>query len=143
MTDAELIQDSFAALAPVMHEVVDRFYDRLFAAQPRLRALFPPDMKVQKDHFIAALGTAVGHAHDLAAIETPLREMGARHIRYGATPDLYRVVSAELVGAVGDIARRESPDDSTPDHPRAWARTVDAIAAAMLRGTSGSGTASA
>lgn len=142
MTDAELIQDSFASLSPVMHEVADRFYDRLFAAHPRLRALFPADMKVQKDHFVAALGTAVGHAHDLGAIEQPLREMGARHIRYGATPDLYRVIAAELVGAVGDIAHREAAD-WTPDHARAWARTIDAISAAMLRGAHGSGTASA
>lgn len=134
MHDAELIQDTFADISPAMHVVADRFYDRLFARQPRLRALFPDDMKVQKDHFVAAIGAVVGHAHDMGAIEQTLRDMGARHIRYGATPELYDVVCGELVAAVGEIAEQENPGSWGAPTAAAWSRTMAAVAAAMLRG---------
>lgn len=136
MHDAELIQDTFAHIAPAMHEVADRFYDRLFARQPRLRALFPDDMKSQKDHFVAAIAAVVGHAHDLREIDQTLRDMGARHVRYGATPELYDVVGAEFVAAVGEVSERECPGSWTAPTAAAWTRTLDAVAAAMLRGAS-------
>lgn len=137
MHDAELIQDAFAHVSPAMHEVAERFYQRLFARQPRLRALFPDDMKSQADHFAAAIAAVVGHAHDLSEIDHTLRDMGARHVRYGATPELYDLVSAELVGAVGEVSEREQPGSWTPAVAAAWARTLNAVAAAMLRGAEG------
>ena len=42
------IEDSFNLLAPRGEELVDRFYANLFARNPELRPLFPPDMKNQK-----------------------------------------------------------------------------------------------
>lgn len=144
MNDAELIQDSFAYLSPVMAEVVDRFYERLFAREPRLRALFPIDMKSQKEHFVAAIGAVVGHAHDLSEIEPALRDMGGRHVKYGARPELYKIVNEELVSALGDLAEQESPGSWTPEIAGAWSEALTRVSAIMQRGASNaSGAASA
>lgn len=137
MSDAEIIQDSFVYLSPVMHGVAERFYDRLFAREPRLRAMFPIDMKPQRDHFVAAIGAVVGHAHDLKQIEAPLLAMGERHVRYGAKPDQYVMICDELVGALGEKAEEENPGAWTAETTAAWKRAMMAVSAIMIRGAGG------
>src|SRR5690349_356164 len=41
---ARALEGSFAALAPRGAELVTRFYEKLFAAHPALRGMFPADM---------------------------------------------------------------------------------------------------
>lgn len=142
--DAEIIQDSFAYLSPVMSEVAERFYERLFAREPRLRALFPIDMKPQRDHFVAAIGSVVGHAHDLKEIEAVLLAMGARHVRYGAKAEQYAMICDELVAALGEKSEQENPGSWTPETGAAWHRALTAVSATMQRGAAeAKGTASA
>ena len=76
-SNAQIIRDSFALLAPHAGKLMDRFYERLFARAPQVRSMFPADMTKQKAHLAAAVGLVVKHADNLAALEKPLLDMGA------------------------------------------------------------------
>ena len=46
--DIALVRASFARVVPIQDAAADLFYDRLFAVAPKLRELFPPDLRDQK-----------------------------------------------------------------------------------------------
>ena len=70
---------------------------------------------------------------DLGAIVAKLRQLGARHVHYGARPEHYPVVGAVLIASMAEIAG----DGWRPEHERAWAAAFDVVAGAMLDGTAG------
>ncbi len=129
-SSAELIRSSFEIIAPQADRLMDRFYERLFAAAPQVRPLFPKDMVVQKKHLAAAVGLVVKHADNLEALAGPLADMGRRHVKYGARPEHYNVVRDQMIGAIRDVAGAAC----TPPVERAWTDALDAVAAAMLKG---------
>ena len=57
--NVELLESSFALLAPQGEQLVARFYERLFETAPSVRSLFPDDMTDQKKALLGALGTVV------------------------------------------------------------------------------------
>ncbi|MBY0113074.1 MAG: hypothetical protein K2Y21_09645 [Phycisphaerales bacterium] len=128
--NAQVIRDSFALIAPHAPKLMDRFYERLFARAPQVRAMFPQDLSKQKAHLAAAVGLVVKHADNLGALEKPLMEMGARHVGYGAKPEHYPIVRDEMLGAIQDVAGPAW----TPAIGHAWGEALNAVAAAMIRG---------
>jgi hemoglobin-like flavoprotein len=71
---------------------------------------------------------------DLDAIVPKLRELGARHVTYGAEPEHYPVVGQVLIASMAEIA-----DDAwRPEYERAWAAAFDVVAGAMLAGAAAS-----
>ena len=87
--DLEALETSFDLLAPRGDELMDEFYARLFEAAPSVRPLFPDDMKKQKTMLLGALVLLRKSLRDLDAIAPKLRELGARHVAYGAAPELF------------------------------------------------------
>jgi methyl-accepting chemotaxis protein len=85
--DLEALETSFDLVAPRGDELMDDFYARLFAAAPAVRPLFPQDMKRQKTMLLAALVLLRKSLRDLESIAPKLRELGARHVAYGARPE--------------------------------------------------------
>jgi nitric oxide dioxygenase len=71
---------------------------------------------------------------NLDAIVPRLRELGARHVAYGAEPDHYPVVGQVLIASMAEIAA----DAWRPEYERAWAAAFDVVAGAMLAGASAS-----
>jgi hemoglobin-like flavoprotein len=67
---------------------------------------------------------------DLDAIVPALRELGARHARYGAEPAHYPVVGAVLIAAMADVAG----PGWRPEYEDAWAEAYSVVAGAMLDG---------
>lgn len=49
------IMNSYARLAATERQLSGRFYERLFAAAPNLRRLFPTDLTALQEYFEAAL----------------------------------------------------------------------------------------
>ena len=106
-TDRELakrLRCSFAAIVPAAEVFADHFYERIFAAAPSVRAMFPPDMREQKAKLLAALGWVVEHLEQGETLKARLRELGQRHERYGALPAHYPVVTDAMIGAMSDVA---------------------------------------
>jgi methyl-accepting chemotaxis protein len=132
--DLEALETSFDLVAPRGDELVDVFYVRLFEAAPAVRPLFAgTDLRRQKAMLLATLVLLRRSLRDLGAIVPKLRELGARHVRYGARPEHYPVVGAVLIASMAEIAG----DAWRPEHERAWSAAFDVVAAAMIDGAAG------
>lgn len=126
----DALETSFDLIAPRGDELMDEFYTRLFAAAPAVRPLFPDDMQRQKTMLLGALVLLRKSLRDLDAIVPKLRDLGARHVRYGARPEHYPVVGAALIGAMAEIAG----DAWKAEYEAAWSAAFDIVAGAMLAG---------
>ena len=129
--DIDALETSFDLLAPRGEELVDIFYARLFAAAPGVRPLFAgTDMRRQKGMLLGALVLLRKSLRDLDRIVPALREMGARHVRYGARPEYYPVVGEVLIASMAEIAG----DDWRPEYAAAWATAYGIVSATMIEG---------
>ena len=133
--DLEALETSFDLVVPHRDELMDSFYARLFAAVPAVTPLFAGvDLRRQKTMLLATLVLLRKSLRDLDAIVPKLRELGARHVAYGAERDHYPVVGQALIGAMADIAGPAW----RPRYGRAWAVAFDLVLAAMLDGAASS-----
>jgi methyl-accepting chemotaxis protein len=129
--DLETLETSFDLVAPRGDELVDLFYSRLFEAAPAVIPLFADtDLRRQKAMLLGTLDLLRKSLHDLDAIVPNLRELGARHVAYGAKPEHYPVVGEVLIGAMATIA---GPAWQA-EHERAWRRALAIVCGAMLEG---------
>jgi nitric oxide dioxygenase len=133
--DLEALETSFDLLAPRGEELMDEFYSRLFAAAPAVRPLFPTDMQRQKVMLLGALVLLRKSLRNLDSIVPKLRELGARHVGYGARPEHYPLVGATLIDAMAALAQ----DDWKPDYEQAWSAAFEIVAATMLEGATQAG----
>jgi hemoglobin-like flavoprotein len=126
----EALETSFDLVAPRGDELMDEFYSRLFAAAPAVKPLFPADMRRQKTMLLGALVLLRKSLRDLDAIVPKLRELGARHVAYGAQPKHYPVVGTALIASMAAIAG----DAWTSEFEVAWSEAFEIVAATMLEG---------
>jgi hemoglobin-like flavoprotein len=125
------LEESFDAIAPRGDELVDVFYSRLFEAAPAVIPLFAhTDMKRQKAMLLATLVLLRKSLRDLDAIVPELRELGARHLAYGALPEHYAVVGEVLIASMAAVAGPEWK----PEYERAWGEAFGVVAGAMIEG---------
>lgn len=125
------IKESFNALAPRGEELVDRFYERLFSEHPGVRPMFPDDMAQQKKHLLTSLALIVKNIDNFAALEHPLKKLGARHASYGAAPEHYPIVGGTLLAVMSEMAGPIWNAELQAD----WSDAINAIAGVMLAGT--------
>ena len=128
--DLQALETSFDLVAPRGDELMDEFYARLFAAAPAVRPLFPDDLQRQKTMLLGALVLLRKSLRDLDAIVPKLRELGARHVAYGARPEHYPVVGTVLITSMAAIAG----DAWKPEYEKAWGGAFEIVAATMLDG---------
>ena len=103
--DLDALETSFDLVAPRGDELMDIFYARLFAAAPAVRPLFAgTDLRRQKAMLLGALVLLRKSLRDLDAIVPKLRELGARHVAYGARPEHYPVVGEVLIASMAEVA---------------------------------------
>jgi len=128
--DLQALETSFDLIAPRGDELMDEFYARLFAAAPAVRPLFPDDMQRQKTMLLGALVLLRKSLRDLDGIVPKLRELGARHVAYGARPEHYPVVGSVLIASMAAIAG----DAWQAEFEEAWAGAFEIVATTMLEG---------
>ncbi len=128
----DLVRSSFAQVAPIAPQAAALFYERLFARDPSLRALFRSDLVNQGERLMGMIGAAVNALSRPQALDGMLQALGARHAGYGVQPAHYDTVGAALLEtlALGLGAA------FTPEVESAWAamyghvsRTMQAAAA--------------
>ena len=112
--DLDTIETTFDLVAPRGEELMDVFYARLFAAAPAVEPL--------------VAGTDIRRQMD--ALVPRLRELGARHVAYGARPQHYVIVGEALIASLAQIAG----EAWRPEHELAWGAALAVIADAMLSG---------
>ncbi|WP_019633373.1 globin domain-containing protein [Actinomadura atramentaria] len=104
------------------------FYGRLFAAEPRLRTLFPPAMDVTRDRLFRTLTQIVFHADDPAALTDRLAPLGRAHRKYGVLPEHYPAFGAALVATL----RRFAGPAWSPAAEAAWTAAYARAAETMI-----------
>jgi methyl-accepting chemotaxis protein len=125
------LETSFDLIAPRGDELMDEFYARLFAAAPAVQPLFAgTDLKSQKTMLLGTLVLLRKSLRNLDAIVPKLRELGARHVAYGARPEHYPVVGEVLIASMRAIAGPAW----TPEYEQAWGEAFGLVAATMIEG---------
>jgi methyl-accepting chemotaxis protein len=92
-----LIEESFEQVLPIADAAAEIFYTRLFTLDPSLRALFPDDLRDQRQKLMAMLNTAVRGLRRPDKLLPVLRQLGARHVDYGVLPEHYETVGQALL----------------------------------------------
>ena len=132
--DVETLEATFDLVAPRGEELMDVFYARLFAAAPAVRPLFAgTDLKRQKAMLLSTLVLLRKSLRELHRIVPKLKELGARHVAYGAEPAHYPVVGTVLIASMAEVAG----DAWREEYTQAWAAAFDVVAGAMLEGAAG------
>lgn len=129
MTEDQIkrVRQSFSAVMPRMDAFAARFYDRLFAADPGVRALFAPDMKEQRSKLMLTLSTVIHELADLSGLMPDIRDLAVRHVTYGVREEHYPLVGAALIGALKEQVPGFGPEDEA-----AWAAAYTIISRAMV-----------
>ena len=129
--DLEALEESFDLVAPQGDALMDTFYARLFETAPAVKPLFAhTDLRRQKGMLLGALVLLRKSLRDLDAIVPKLRELGARHVAYGAQPAHYPVVGHVLITSMEEVAGPAW----CPRYKRAWTAAFNVVACTMLEG---------
>lgn len=127
----ETLESSFDLIAPRGEELVETFYKRLFAAAPAVQPLFAgTDMKRQRAMLLAALVLVRNSLRDLDSLVPKLAALGARHVAYGATAEMYPIVGEALLASMAEVAG----EAWTPQIEAAWAEAYGVVQSVMLAG---------
>ena len=92
-----LVQDSFAKVAPISDVAASMFYGRLFEIAPDVKPMFPADMTDQRKKLMATLAFVVNGLSQLGAVLPAASALAKKHVGYGVKPEHYMPVGAALL----------------------------------------------
>ncbi len=128
--NVDLLEQTFAALAPQGDALVKRFYEELFKRFPQVVPLFenaaPAD---QRRKLLAALKLVVNNLRNPERLTRALSELGAKHQGYGARPEYYPAVASTLL----DVMQELAGDLWTPEVGSAWSAALNTVAEIMIK----------
>ncbi len=135
--DIDLVQSSFAKVAPIDDETGALFYERLFEIAPEVRPLFRGDMDEQGRMFMSMLTVAVNGLDAFDSIKPALRELATRHAGYGVKAEHYAPLGAALIW----VMEQNLGDGFTDEVRGAWLAVYDGLSGVMIEAAYGSGSA--
>ena len=125
-----LVQATFADVKPIATTAAELFYNRLFTLDPALRPLFKGDMGQQGQMLMSMIGAAVSGLKDLERLAPVVRQLGARHARYGVQAQHYATVGSALLWTLD----QGLGDKFTPAVREAWTAAYTLLSDVMLLG---------
>lgn len=129
--NVDVLRSSFNLVVEREPEVVRRFYEILFERHPQSRALFRRNApEVQQKMLTGALVAVLDHLDDAPWLVETLGALGAKHVEYGVTEEMYGWVGGSLLAALHDAAGSAW----TPEIAGAWTEAYGAIQGLMLAG---------
>ena len=127
--DIELLEKTFALLAPQGDKLVARFYEELFLRYPQVKPLFiGTTPEKQQSKLLAALKLVVENLRNQDVLVEALTKMGERHQKYGALPEYYEAVKFTLL----DVMRELADDAWTDEVDSAWKAALDLVSSVMI-----------
>jgi hemoglobin-like flavoprotein len=123
-----IVRQQFGLIAPQKEAFASLFYNKLFAANPALRTMFPAEMGPQRTKLVAALAHVILSLDNLGAVIDDVRQLGARHAGYGVSADHYALVGESLLATLAETLG--SRFDATAE--AAWALAYGTLADAMI-----------
>ncbi len=132
MTPLQLdnIRRSHEVVADRGEELSERFYARLFAIQPVLRALLPRDEWQRTRDLVAGLGLVVKGIERPGSVEHLLMDFGAKAERTGISPHQYGMARQALIAAMRETMGAEWTDDLEQD----WTDALNSVASVVVLG---------
>jgi nitric oxide dioxygenase len=124
----QLVQDSFAKVAPISEQAAILFYDRLFEVAPQVKAMFPADLTEQRKKLMGTLAVVVGGLTNLEAVLPAASALAKRHVSYGAVPEHYPVVGSALLWTL----EKGLGEAWTPDVADAWSAAYGTLSGYMI-----------
>jgi hemoglobin-like flavoprotein len=129
--DTDLIQSSYSIIKIQADEFTESFYQILFEKYPDIRPLFlSTDMNKQKEKLIESLDLVLVNVHNPKAFNSILKDLGKRHVKYGAVLTDYPLVGDALLQAL----EKHLGKDWTPNVKQAWSLAYKTIADTMAEG---------
>jgi len=122
-----LVQETFAAIAPIADDAAVLFYRRLFELDPSLEKMFKGDMAVQRRALMQMLAVAVKGLDRLDQLVPAVKDLGRRHAGYGVADEHYATVGSALLWTL----ETGLGDAFTPDVKDAWATVYGILATTM------------
>ena len=129
--NAKVLQESLELVASREPHITKRFYEILFERYPQAKPLFSRnDPERQQQMLQESIVAVVDHVEDAAWLTETLHGLGAKHVEYGVTEDMYPWVGECLLATLAEIAG----DDWSPEIEQAWTDAYGAITGLMLEG---------
>lgn len=126
-----LLRSSFALVIAREPSLTGRFYEHLFTGHPEARPMFRRRPRATQERMLAdALASILQHLDDPPWLAERLGTMGARHVEYGVTHEMYAWVGEALLATLAEV----SGSDWSAELARAWGEAYGVIASAMQEG---------
>lgn len=125
--DKQLVQESFAKVAPIADQAAALFYQNLFDRDPTIKELFRGDMVEQGRKLMQMIAAAVKGLDRLDSLVPVVQDLGRRHVKYGVLPQHYDTVGAALIDT---LATGLGPA-FTPEVRMAWLTVYGVLATTM------------
>ena len=126
--EINLVRQGYDRIAPLAEQVGFEIYERVFAMDPSLRALFHIDMPTQVHHFMGALTMVVQSLDNLTPILEQIQALGRRHATYGVQPRHFAMGGVALL----DTLEARLGEAFTPEARAAWTRAYETLTGAMI-----------
>jgi nitric oxide dioxygenase len=124
----DLVQSSFAKVAPIAEVAANLFYGRLFEIAPEVKPLFHGDMKEQGRKLMTTLGVVVSGLKDLEAILPAAKALAVRHVGYGVAAAHYKPVGEALIWTL----EKGLGEGFSPKVRDAWLAAYGALSGVMV-----------
>jgi len=129
--NADLLRSSLSAAAEREAIVTARFYRILFTRYPQVEPLFGRNSRENQQKMLQeSLLAVLEHVDDPQWLSETLGSMGAQHVDYEVTEEMYPWVGECLIAALAEILG----DDWTPEHQQAWSDALGAVSSLMIAG---------
>ncbi|MCO6003450.1 globin domain-containing protein [Actinoallomurus purpureus] len=122
-----VIKEIYALIEPHAEKCIAYFYGRLFAENPRLRALFPSSMTAPRDRMFHALSQMTGSLDNPETFTGLLARLGRDHRKFGIAPDHYDAMGRAMLATL----RAYAGEAWTAEMESAWT-TMYATATAIM-----------
>lgn len=124
----DLVQASFAKVAPIAPMAAGLFYGRLFEIAPEVKPLFKGDMDEQGRKLMATLGVVVKGLRQLGEIVPVAQRLAVRHVDFGVKAEHYAPVGSALIWTL----EKGLGEDFTPAVKEAWSQAYATLSGVMI-----------
>lgn len=129
--NVKLLRGSFDLVVERSPNLTHRFYEILFERYPQTVAMFPEGRRTRQEGMLTeALVAVMDHLEDAPWLTNTLHALGAKHVAYGVTDEMYGWVGDALLRTLAEVCG----NDWSPETEAAWAAAFGAIASLMQEG---------
>jgi nitric oxide dioxygenase len=126
-----LVKETWSRVIPISETASRLFYDRLFETSPHLAPMFyGVDLVSQRQKLVKAINMVVMSLEHIDTLIPTIRDLGQRHLSYGAEESHYGEVGAALLWTL----ETGLGDDWSDEAETAWSNAYQLLSGVMLEG---------